>query len=115
VNVNTPKVSVCIPAFNAASYLPAAIESVLNQSFRDFHLVVSDDASDDHTPSVLMRYNDDRLSVVRSPDRLGQAANWNRCVELARGEYVVLLHADDELMPYYIERSIEVLDHHNDV
>lgn len=110
-----PRVSVCIPSHNAARFLPAAIESVLAQSFPDFHVVVSDDASDDETPAICRNYDDPRFRVVRSDRRLGQSGNWNRCVELARGEYVILLHADDELRPGYLERTVGVLDAHEDV
>lgn len=112
---HVPKVSVCIPSYNAAPYLPAALDSVLAQDFGDFELVVSDDASTDGTPAVCGRYNDQRLRVVRSEERLGQSGNWNRCVELARGEYVILLHADDELRAGYLKRAVEILDENHDV
>jgi glycosyltransferase involved in cell wall biosynthesis len=115
LGIRVPRVSVCIPSYNAARFLAAAIDSVLAQTFADFELVVSDDASTDDTAAVLARYADPRLRVVRAEDRLGQAGNWNRCVELARGEYVVLLHADDELLPGYLERAVAVLDEHEDV
>jgi glycosyltransferase involved in cell wall biosynthesis len=115
LGVRVPRVSVCIPSYNAARFLRAAIDSVLAQDFADFELVVSDDASADDTAAVLGSYADPRLRVVRSEDRLGQAGNWNRCVELARGEYVTLLHADDELLPGYLERAVAVLDAHADV
>jgi glycosyltransferase involved in cell wall biosynthesis len=110
-----PKVSVCIPAYNAAAFLPAAIESVLDQSFQDFEIIVSDDASGDDTMGVCARYHDPRLRAVRSNVRLGQSGNWNRCVELAQGEYVILLHADDELLPNYLQRGVDVLDAHSEV
>jgi hypothetical protein len=115
LGVRVPRVSVCVPSYNAARFLPAAIDSVLAQDFADFELVVSDDASADDTTAVLGRYADPRLRVVRSEDRLGQAGNWNRCVELARGEYVILLHADDELLPGYLDRAVAVLDAHEEV
>jgi glycosyltransferase involved in cell wall biosynthesis len=95
--------------------LPAAIESVLDQSFKDLELVVSDDASSDATSEVCKRYSDRRFRVVRSETRLGQSGNWNRCVELARGDYVILLHADDELLPGYLEHAVRVLDANEDV
>lgn len=110
-----PRVSVCIPAYNAASFLPAALDSVLAQTFAEFELVVSDDASVDDTPAVCARYRDPRFRAVRSEDRLGQAGNWNRCVELARGEFVIVLHADDELEPAYLERAVAALDADPDV
>ncbi len=109
------KVSVCIPSHNAARFLPAAIESVLAQEFDDFEVIVSDDASTDETQTVCEGYEDPRVRVVRSDGRLGQAGNWNRCVELATGPYVILLHADDELRPAYLRRTVDVLDSYRDV
>lgn len=110
-----PKVSVVIPAYNAARYLAAAIDSALTQEFDDFEVVVSDDASDDDTAEVCASYSDPRFRLVRSQHRLGQAGNWNRSVELARGDYVILLHADDELLPGYLERAVAVLDAHDEI
>lgn len=104
------KISVCIPTYNTAPYLAAAIESVLSQSFPDFELVVCDNASTDATPELCGRYQDSRLRYVRFEKLLGQAANWNRCLELATGEWVILLHADDMLHPHYLERAINALD-----
>lgn len=110
-----PKVTVGIPAYNAAPYLGAAIDSALAQDFGDFELVVSDDASTDGTPEILGRYTDPRFRAVRSDKRLGQSGNWNRCLELARGEFVVLLHADDELHPGFLDRAVAVFDANEDV
>jgi glycosyltransferase involved in cell wall biosynthesis len=110
-----PTVSVCIPTYNAARYLPAAIVSVLAQDFSDFEVVVSDDASDDETPSICRSYTDPRFRATRSEQRLGQSGNWNQCLDLANGEYVLLLHADDQLLPGYLERAVTVLDAHQDV
>ena len=109
------KVSVCIPSHNGAPFLAAAIDSVLAQEFEDFELIVSDDASTDDTQGVCERYDDPRFRAVKSEARLGQAGNWNRCVELASGTYVILLHADDELRPGYLRRAVHVLEAHHDV
>lgn len=110
-----PKVSVCIPTYNAAAFLPAAIESVLAQQHADFEIVVSDDASDDETQTICRRYDDPRFRVSKSDRRLGQSGNWNRCLDLANGEYVILLHADDELRPGYLERAVAIFDANEDV
>jgi glycosyltransferase involved in cell wall biosynthesis len=115
MSLRGPKVSVCIPAYNAAPYLRAAIDSVLAQQFGDYEVVVSDDASGDDTPQICEGYSDPRFRTVRSEDRLGQSGNWNRCIELAQGAYVILLHADDELLPGYLEQAVAVLDAHADV
>lgn len=104
------RVSVCIPTYNTARFLPATIESVLAQTYADFELVVCDNASTDATPELCARYDDSRLRIVRFEELVGQAANWNRCVELAQGELVILLHADDLLQPEYLERAVAALD-----
>lgn len=110
-----PKVSICIPAFNAAQFLPAAIDSALRQEFDEFEVIVSDDASSDGSDAICSRYTDPRFRAFRSDVRLGQAGNWNRCVELARGPYVILLHADDALMPGYLRRAAGLLDRNPDL
>jgi glycosyltransferase involved in cell wall biosynthesis len=115
VSQSAPKVSVCIPSYNGVPYLSETIDSVLSQLYEDFELVVSDDASDDDTPEVCERYNDSRLRYERSGVRVGLAGNWNRCIALARGEYVTLLCQDDLLLPGYLRRAVAILDDHPDV
>jgi glycosyltransferase involved in cell wall biosynthesis len=107
-----PKVSICIPTYNSARFLGETIESVLAQQFADFELVVCDNASTDETPELCGRYPDPRLRHVRFEQLVGQAANWNRCLELATGELVILLHADDLLVPEYLERAVAALEQH---
>jgi glycosyltransferase involved in cell wall biosynthesis len=107
-----PKVSVCIPTYNTAKYVGQAIESVLQQDYQDYELIVCDNASTDETPGLVRRYDDPRLQYVRFDEFVGQAANWNRCVELARGKYVVLLHSDDMLRPAFLRRAAGMLDRH---
>lgn len=108
-----PKVSVCIPTYNTARYLPEAIESVLAQEFTDYELVICDNASTDETPDICRRYHDQRVRYMRFEEFVGQAANWNRCLDLATCEYVVLLHADDVLRPAFLKRATEMLDNNS--
>lgn len=109
-----PTVSICIPAHNAAAYLPAAIDSALAQDFEDFELVVLDNASTDDTREVCERYSDPRFRYEYEGTP-GQSVAWNRCVELAGGRYAILLHADDELMPQFLSRAVDVLESNDDV
>jgi glycosyltransferase involved in cell wall biosynthesis len=60
-------------------------------------------------------YSDPRFRATRSHRRLGQSQNWNRCIDLARGDYLIVLHADDKLMPGYLERAVAMLEIHQDV
>ncbi len=110
-----PKVSVCIPAYNGQAYLRNAVESVLQQSFSDWELVICDDASTDETPDMCRSFQNRRIRYLRFDRNGGQAVNWNRCLEAAAGEYVVVLHQDDILVPVYLERAVEVLDRHSGV
>ena len=97
-----PRVSICIPTYNSASYLPKAIESVLGQDFVDFELVICDDLSTDATPEICRSYDDPRIRYIRYTENAKQAGNFNRCLREARGEYLTLLHADDWLLPGFI-------------
>ena len=94
-----PKVSVCIDAYNYADFLPQAIESALGQTLRDLEVIVVDDRSTDDSHGVACRYAklDDRVRVHRNAANLGMVKNRNACLELAQGEFVKFIHADDYL------------------
>src|ERR1051326_2476159 len=94
-----PKVSICIPTYNSAKYLPQAIESVLQQDFTDFELIICDDASTDETPRLCRSLNDLRIRYIRFEENVGQAGNFNRCFQAARGDILTLLSADDYFLP----------------
>lgn len=102
-----PRVSICIPTYNSARFLGATIESALAQDFADFELVISDNASTDETPALCARYTDPRIRYVRFDTLVGQGGNWNRCVNLARGEFVALLHADDIYLPDFLSARMK--------
>jgi glycosyltransferase involved in cell wall biosynthesis len=110
-----PKVSVCIPSYNGARYLGETIESVLAQDSSDYELVICDNASTDDTPRVARSFPDRRVRYVRFDAFVSQSANWDRCLDLAAGDYVVLLHADDLVRPGFLRRALAVLDAHRDV
>jgi glycosyltransferase involved in cell wall biosynthesis len=112
------RVSVCVPTYNYGRYLPAALESVQNQGFRDFELIVIDDASQDDTREVIGKYvrSDPRIRFRVNPENLGMVRNWNECLRLARGEYVKFLFADDLLSsPDALEKMVSLLDSRPDV
>lgn len=106
----TPKVSVCIPTYRGGGTIGAAIESVLAQSLADFELIVIDDGSPDDTRAIVERFVDPRLVYLRNERNLGPQGNWNRCLEVAKGEYFKLLPHDDLLHPRCLERQVAVLD-----
>lgn len=108
--------SVCIPAYNRPALLEVALRSVLSEAepLGDrLHVVVSDDSTVPHTAEVCRRQLADWGGVAtyrRNSRSLGMAANWNRCVELARGHHVLILHDDDFLLPGALAAIVGALD-----
>jgi glycosyltransferase involved in cell wall biosynthesis len=94
-----PFFSVCIPTYNRAAFLPACIESILNQSFADFEIIISDNQSTDDTIQVISRYKDDRIRLVQQSVNQGLWGNHNACIKIAEASWVVFLHSDDYLAP----------------
>jgi hypothetical protein len=108
-----PKVSVLIPTFNYARFLPEAIESVLAQDFADCEILISDDASVDGSAHVIRHYaaRDARIRFQLQERNLGMVSHWNWCLGQARGEYVKFLFGDDRLdSPAALGRQAALLD-----
>jgi glycosyltransferase involved in cell wall biosynthesis len=103
-----PRVSVIIPAFNAAGCVRRAVDSVLGQSFQDFELLVVDDGSTDDTRAVLAEYGN-RLRLL-AKENGGPAAARNHGLQNACGEYVAFLDADDCWITEKLQRQVELLD-----
>ncbi len=113
--MSAPEISVCIPVHNGGAYIEATIESVLKQTFTGFELVICDNASTDASAELSLKYGDPRIRYVRYDTLVNQAANWNRCLRLGTGRYIIILHADDVLEPEYLERAASLLDAQSDV
>jgi glycosyltransferase involved in cell wall biosynthesis len=108
-----PRVSVCVPAYRAAPFIGATIESVLGQTCDSWELIVVDDASPDDTFAVASRYaSDPRVRLDRNGHNLGPVGNWNRVVAMATGQYVKVLCDDDLLYPACLARQVTALDAH---
>ncbi len=106
-----PRISVVLPAYNAEAYLREAVQSVLDQSYSDFELIVLNDGSTDGTAEILESFNDPRLHVVHQ-ENLGLALTLNKGIALARGEFIARQDADDVALPERFERQVEYLDLH---
>jgi glycosyltransferase involved in cell wall biosynthesis len=102
-------VSVVIPAYNHASFLPESIESVLAQTHPHYDIIVVDDGSTDNTADVVRRYADVRYVKQRNH---GLAAARNRGFQESRGDYLVFLDADDHLLPHHFRTCLEALNAH---
>ncbi|QBQ54495.1 glycosyltransferase family 2 protein [Nitrosococcus wardiae] len=103
-----PTISICIPVYNGAQYLRACLDSALSQTFSDFEVLVVDDRSSDNSLDIAHDFaeQDPRIRIVRNKFNLGLVANWNRCVELAKGEWIKFLFQDDLLEPICLERML---------
>jgi glycosyltransferase involved in cell wall biosynthesis len=110
-----PKISVCIPIFNPGEYLGDAIASVLAQSYPDFELILVDDCSNQPIEAEIKGFCDHRIHFERNQRTLGIPGNWNRCLELARGEFVVIFHQDDYMRPSNLILKSAQLDKHPEV
>jgi len=109
-----PRVSVVIPAFENASYIRAAVASVLAQTYPDFELVIADHGSSDGTWEILQELaTDARVRLLRTPADGGAVRNWNRVTESARGELVKLVCGDDLLAPDALARQVATFDAHD--
>lgn len=106
----SPKVSVCIPTYNRAEMLCESAASVLRQTFSDFELIISDNASEDATKSVVRRLEDKRIVYVRNSRNLGPLENMNRCLRLARGQFIAFLPDDDVMLRENLAHKVAVLE-----
>lgn len=107
-----PRLSIGMPVYNGENYVADAIRSILDQTYTDFELIVSDNASTDATPEIVEAFAaiDPRVRFVRNARNMGASYNFNRTFELARGEYFRQAAHDDTLAPTCLEKCIAVLD-----
>lgn len=108
----TPRVSVGLPVYNGARYLAATLESILAQDFRDFELIISDNASTDATERICETYarRDPRIAYSRLPENLGASKNYNRVFQLSQGDFFKWAAHDDLLHPAFLTRCLEAFD-----
>lgn len=91
-----PLVTVAIPTYNRANtYLPQALQSVLNQTYSNIEIIVADNCSADNTESVVKAYNDSRIKYVKHSKNIGPFHNANYCIREASGDYFLMLQDDD--------------------
>jgi glycosyltransferase involved in cell wall biosynthesis len=83
---------------------------VLDQTFSDYELVVVDNASEDNTPDIVRSLRDSRIRYYRNVKNIGVAQNWNRCIDLARGEYITIFHDDDVMLPENLSMKVKAFE-----
>ncbi len=106
-----PKVSVIIPTYNNGHSIGRAIQSVLNQTFQGFEVIIFDDGSTDNTAEVVKSFNDERIRYIRQEKNRGEGAARNSGIRAAVGEFIAFQDSDDESYPERIEKQFEVFQH----
>ena len=109
------KISVILPVFNAEKYVKQSVESVLNQTFDDFELIVVNDGSTDSTSDILKSFADSRIKIINQSNQ-GPGAARNHALEMVNGKYIMFLDSDDWYSPDALEISYnEAVKHNTDV
>jgi glycosyltransferase involved in cell wall biosynthesis len=113
--MNKPLVTVGIPTYNRADgYLRYAIESVLNQSYDNIEIIISDNHSTDNTEELVRGYRDPRIRYVKQSKNIGPFMNMNYCLEKAQGTYFLMLHDDDSIDPEFISVCMKKVGYRHD-
>ena len=108
-SANNPLITIAIPTFNRASWLTGCVASALSQTYPNFEVVVSDNASTDGTDETLKGFSDRRLHAIRQETNIGLIPNWNACLAEARGDYIVFVSDDDRIAPWMLERCAALM------
>ncbi len=114
--INAPLVSVLMPAYNSGKYIAESIESILNQTFTDFELIIVNDGSTDNTVGIITQYlHDKRVKLFHNEKNKGLAYTRNKCLELAHGTFLANLDSDDIALPDRLVKQIEVMQKYPNV
>jgi len=113
--VKSPPVTVLMPAFNAAAFVAQSVRSILNQSFRDFELLVIDDGSSDDTPGIVTSFRDSRIRLVRHAENKGLVATLNEGLRISSSPLVARMDADDIALRCRLALQVDFLNARNDL
>lgn len=114
-NIKKPLVSVLMPVYNGSKFIEEAIESILNQSYRQFELIIADDASKDDTAKILKQYlrkYPKKIQVVTLKQNQGVAQATNAAFNLAKGKYLAIMDCDDIAHSNRLQKQVEFLENH---
>lgn len=111
-----PKISVLMPVYKTdEKYLREAVESILNQTFSDFELLILDDCPEDTREDLIKSYKDKRIKYVKNEHNLGITLSRNKLIDMAAGEYLAVFDHDDVSMPERLAKEVAYLDEHPEV
>ncbi|WP_051885670.1 glycosyltransferase family 2 protein [Flavobacterium hydatis] len=115
--MHTPKISVIMPVYNAESFLKESIESILNQTYTDFELLILNDKSTDNSLEVIKQcqQKDSRIVIIDKKINVGPANLRNEGMQIAKGDFIALMDADDIALPTRFEKQVEVLKNNPEI
>lgn len=113
--MSVPKISIIMAVYNGAKYLRVAIDSVLQQSFTEFELIIVDDCSTDSTPTIISSYKDKRIKYLRNIENLGQTPSLNIALTISKGKYIARMDADDIYHPKKLELQFPYMEKHPEI
>lgn len=108
----TPTVTVVMGVYNSATSLRRAVESIITQTYRNWEMIICDDASTDNSYEIACRLaqEDNRIKVLRNKQNVGCNIVLNRCIEQAQGKYIAIMDSDDVSLPTRLEKEVELLE-----
>ena len=112
--LNNPKITVLLSVFNDEKYISEAIESILNQTFEDFELIIIDDCSTDGTIEVINSYKDSRIRLIINEKNIDITKSLNKGLKSARGKYIARHDSDDVSTPERLEKQFNFLENNKD-
>lgn len=104
------QISVVMPVYNGEQFVAKAVESILNQTFNDFELIIIDDKSTDNSVKIIKSFDDSRIKLIQNERNFGIATSLNKGIKYARGQYIARMDADDISYPNRLEEQISFLE-----
>lgn len=104
-----PILTVFVLTYNRANYLKLSIQSILEQTYKDFCLVILDNASNDNTEETIKYFKDNRMIYIRHKENIGADGNGNFALKMVSTPYFIIFHDDDLMMPHFIEKELETI------
>ncbi|MCP8310247.1 MAG: glycosyltransferase [Candidatus Methylarchaceae archaeon HK01M] len=115
INMKSPKITILMSVYNGEKYLREAIDSILNQTFKDFEFLIINDGSTDRTVEILRSYHDSRIKIITNEKNMGLTKSLNKGLKIARSEYVARMDADDISYSRRLEVQYEYMKKNPDV
>ena len=105
-----PLITICIPTYNGEQYLKICIDSCIEQTFTDYEIIICDDGSSDKTIEIIESYNNSKIKLFKNTVNLGLVGNWNKCIELSKGQWIKFVFQDDYISANCLQEFVNEID-----